>query len=131
MLFSVFVSHNHCKRAVGHSHTSKLSMLPCLLWIPCLQVYSPGLLALLAVPDFSMPYNVICLSSTVLAVFMGGTLNALLWPPGKDAAADLKAAMLSRRAKVVRLVFVIVVFAGVALHFDKELQADLLNRALG
>ncbi|KAF8065876.1 STP13 [Scenedesmus sp. PABB004] len=73
------------------------------------QVYSPGLVVPLAVPDFSMPYNVICLTSTVLAVFLGATLNTLLLRPreledasgGGGGAAAAAAAARRRRAKLL------------------------------
>ncbi len=42
------------------------------------QVRSNGMLLRLATADIAMPYNVICLTSTVLAVFFGATLNTLL-----------------------------------------------------
>lgn len=102
-----------------------------LLVLLCLQVYSPGLLVPLAVPDFSMPYNVICLTSTVLAIFMGGVLNALLWRPGKDErdAADPKTAVKKKQKKMARLVVLVVVFLGVAVYFDADLQAELLKHA--
>lgn len=85
----------------------------------------------LAVPDFSMPYNVICLTSTVLAIFMGGVLNALLWRPGKEArdAADPKVAAQRQRKKVVRLVVLMIVFAGLALHYDADLQQEIIKKA--
>lgn len=52
---------------------------------PCIfQEYSDGSLVQLATPDFSMPYNVICLSSTVMGVFVGSTLNTLAYRPGKE-----------------------------------------------
>lgn len=100
-----------------------------------LQVYSPGLVVPLAVPDFSMPYNVICLTSTVLAVFVGGVLNALLWRPGKEEreAADADKVQQRRRKKVVRLAALVLLFGGVAVYWDPELQAEILAQltALG
>lgn len=42
------------------------------------QVLGPGLLIQLATADVAMPYNVICLTSTVLAVFFGASFNVLL-----------------------------------------------------
>jgi phosphatidylinositol glycan class T len=42
------------------------------------QAVAPGLLVPLAAPDFSMPYNVLCLSSTLLAVHFGLAVNLLL-----------------------------------------------------
>jgi GPI-anchor transamidase subunit T len=41
-------------------------------------VYSEPLLVALPTPDFSMPYNVITLTSTVVAFFAGSMLNTLL-----------------------------------------------------
>ncbi|GFH15092.1 uncharacterized protein HaLaN_11257 [Haematococcus lacustris] len=41
------------------------------------QVVSTGVLVQLATPDISMGYNVICLSSTVMAVYVGAVLTAL------------------------------------------------------
>jgi hypothetical protein len=40
--------------------------------------YSDGVLVALAPPDFSMPYNVVCLTSTALAVYVGASVNGLL-----------------------------------------------------
>jgi phosphatidylinositol glycan class T len=85
----------------------------------------------LAVPDFSMPYNVICLTSTVLAIFMGGVLNALLWRPGKDEreAADPKTAVVMKRKKIIRLFVLVVGFMVVAVYYDSDLQHELLKHA--
>jgi hypothetical protein len=41
-------------------------------------VYTRGLLIPLATPDFSMPYNVITLTSTVIAMIFSSLFNALL-----------------------------------------------------
>lgn len=98
-------------------------------------MYSPGLVVPLAVPDFSMPYNVICLTSTVLAIFMGGVLNVLLWRPGRDEreAADPETAVLNKKRKALRLVVLVVGFMAVAVMYDADLQGQLLKqaRALG
>jgi phosphatidylinositol glycan class T len=98
-------------------------------------LYSPGLLVPLAVPDFSMPYNVICLTSTVLAVFVGGVLNALLWRPGQEARHGADAAQLKqrRRRKLVRLLVLSCAFGGLAMYWDPELQAQVAQQlaALG
>jgi phosphatidylinositol glycan class T len=48
--------------------------------------YTESLLIMLPTPDFSMPYNVICLSCTVIALFMGSMFNTLLNP--KDVKED-------------------------------------------
>jgi hypothetical protein len=42
------------------------------------RVYTTGLQIILPTPDFSMPYNVICLSGTVWALFFGNVFNALI-----------------------------------------------------
>lgn len=39
-----------------------------------LQVLASGLLLQMPTPDVAMPYNVICLTSTVFAVFVGKCL---------------------------------------------------------
>lgn len=40
----------------------------------------------LPIPDFSMPFNVICFTSTLLAVLLGGALNTVLrWVGGRPA----------------------------------------------
>ncbi|KDO22438.1 hypothetical protein SPRG_12719 [Saprolegnia parasitica CBS 223.65] len=41
-------------------------------------LYTEPLLVQLPVPDFSMPYNVICLTSTVVSMAMGSFVNTLL-----------------------------------------------------
>lgn len=49
------------------------------------RVYSTTLLAELATPDFSMPYNVIIMTSTLVALFFGSIFNILtrsfVWTP--------------------------------------------------
>ena len=42
-----------------------------------LRVYAKTLLADLATPDFSMPYNVIIMSSTLIALLFGNIFNTL------------------------------------------------------
>jgi GPI-anchor transamidase subunit T len=41
------------------------------------RIYTDELLVVLPTPDFSMPYNVICLSSTMVAFFFGSMLKML------------------------------------------------------
>lgn len=45
---------------------------------PVLQLHTPTTLLSLPTPDFSMPYNVIILSSTVIALYFGSVVNGLL-----------------------------------------------------
>lgn len=42
-----------------------------------LRIYSSKLLLDLATPDFSMPYNVIIMTSTLMALFFGSVFNAI------------------------------------------------------
>lgn len=41
------------------------------------RIYTPALLVDLATPDFSMPYNVIIMSSTLIALIFGSIFNLL------------------------------------------------------
>lgn len=94
---------------------------------PRSQVYSEGLLVPLATPDFSMPYNVICLTSTVLAIFTGATLNTLLRRSDRKDAADQAAAeRAARRRKAAKFVVVVVVFGGLAVYLDEGLKEAVL-----
>ncbi|GAA5867605.1 hypothetical protein JCM3774_001525 [Rhodotorula dairenensis] len=45
---------------------------------PMLQLHTPTTLLSMPTPDFSMPYNVIILSSTVIALYFGSVVNGLL-----------------------------------------------------
>ncbi|KIY99334.1 GPI transamidase component PIG-T [Monoraphidium neglectum] len=92
-------------------------------------LYSEGLLVPLAPPDFSMPYNVVCLTSTVLAVYVGAVLNALLKRPGAELreAAKGGAGRRAARLKAAKVVVVVVVFGGLALYVDEELQAQVMQ----
>lgn len=100
-------------------------------------MYSLGLVVPLAVPDFSMPYNVICLTSTVLAVFFGAMLNGLLQRPGKEErmeAAGPEAWQQLRRRKLGKLALLLVLFACLGLYLDPSLQQDAqeqLQKLLG
>jgi phosphatidylinositol glycan class T len=42
------------------------------------RIYSQNLLLVLPTPDFSMPYNVITLTGTVIALFFGSTFNLMM-----------------------------------------------------
>lgn len=87
------------------------------------QVASEGAVVQLAQPDFSMPYNVCCLTSTVLAVYLGAMLNALLRRQSPLLSAEQEVAATRRRK--LRVALVVVVFAGAAVYLDKGLQASL------
>lgn len=75
-----------------------------------------------------MPYNVICLTSTVLAVFAGGALNTLLFRPGeaeKQAVSGRGVGKAARKRKQLKLVLVAVVFGGLGVYLDPQLQETL------
>jgi phosphatidylinositol glycan class T len=102
-----------------------------LLLLLLLQVYSPSLVVTLAVPDFSMPYNVICLTSTVLAVFLGAVVGALLLRPAeleKQAHASVAACAAARKRKRVKVVLLLVVFGGLGLYLDPSLQEAVVEQ---
>ena len=40
------------------------------------RIYTEPLLILMPLPDFSMPYNVICLTCTIIAIVFGSIYNA-------------------------------------------------------
>jgi hypothetical protein len=42
------------------------------------RIYSKNLLLVLPTPDFSMPYNVITLTSTLIALFFGSLFNLMM-----------------------------------------------------
>ncbi|EFJ52494.1 hypothetical protein VOLCADRAFT_102993 [Volvox carteri f. nagariensis] len=86
------------------------------------QVFSGGLLVPLAAPDFSMPYNVICLSSTVLAVYFGAIVNLLTRRGSTDASSTPERARASTRGKVLQAVLMLVLFVALALYLDAELR---------
>ena len=51
-------------------------------------VYGDGLIVVMPKPDFSMPFNVITLTSTVLAFLYGSIFNALVRKKGKKKSDD-------------------------------------------
>jgi len=55
-----------------------------------MRVYSNLLLTMMPLPDFSMPFNVITLSSTVIALFFGSTMNHLSRRRSKEKPTPLK-----------------------------------------
>lgn len=62
--------------------TGPMSLRRSDLWMAdrqrVLQLHTPTTLLSLPTPDFSMPYNVIILSSTVIALYFGSVVNGLL-----------------------------------------------------
>ena len=87
-------------------------------------VYTNGVLVPMPVPDFSMPYNVCCLSCTVLALYVLGINSAVFGKPEHDESS----ARQKRIAKVKQLVSVlllVLVCGGLAISTDKKLQRQL------
>ncbi len=78
-----------------------------------------------------MPYNVCCLTSTVLAIYIGAVLNTLMKRhKGPGSGADAKAEASN---KAVKFVVVLVVFGGLAVYLDDGLreQAQGLAQQVG
>ncbi|EFJ07684.1 hypothetical protein SELMODRAFT_429609 [Selaginella moellendorffii] len=106
---------------VGHSHILAVvqSQRP-------MQIYSEVSLMQLATPDFSMPYNVITLTCTVLALYFGSLLNALRRRIGeeeRESKEGKKAGLLSQKLKWLRnekhmrvIKVILVVIIGVAVN---------------
>ncbi|GAB4823674.1 hypothetical protein N2152v2_010720 [Parachlorella kessleri] len=85
--------------------------------------HSAAHLVPLPVPDLSMPFNVCCFTSTLLAVYFGGMLNALLRPPQQPGLATTdKKRRASLRAKLRRVLAIGLVGGGLAFYLDKDLQ---------
>ncbi|GAA6038309.1 hypothetical protein JCM8097_003937 [Rhodosporidiobolus ruineniae] len=64
---------------------------------PLLRLHTPTTLLSLPLPDFSMPYNVIILTSTVVALFFGSVVNGLI---RRWYCVDLTPAAAVEKAKV-------------------------------
>lgn len=87
--------------------------------------FTPHSVVSLATPDFSMPYNVCCLSSTLLAIFFGAMLNLLISRP-RIAALQARSKS-ARRRKILFIIFMLVAFMFLAVFLD----ADLHNWVVG
>lgn len=84
-------------------------------------LYGTGALVPLPTPDFSMPYNVCCMTCTVLAIYILGMISVVFDKPATGAAST-KAA---RRKQVGKVVVLFVCFGSAALAFDKSLQRQI------
>jgi len=93
------------------------------------QVASEGAVMQLAQPDFSMPYNVCCLTSTVLAVYLGAMLNAVLRRQAPQLSEGQAAA--AGRARKFRVAAVLLAFGGAAVYLDPGLQSSLRKKLQG
>ena len=84
-------------------------------------MYTTGTLVPLPTPDFSMPYNVCCMTCTVLAIYILGVISVVFDKPATGAAST-KAA---RQKQVAKVVVLFVCFGSAALAFDKSLQRQI------
>lgn len=84
----------------------------------------------LAQPDFSMPYNVTCFTSTLLAIYFGSMLTLMLRRPKEMEAAAALAAKATKVKKLGKVAVVVVLFSALLLYLDKEVQRTV-GDALG
>ena len=100
----------------------------------------------LPIPDASMPFNVVCFTSTIMAVTFGSVLNALVTARKSSAGGggtvaggssgegeESEEARRERRkkvikAKAVRLILVFVLVGGTAVYMDRDLQRTVTSR---
>jgi phosphatidylinositol glycan class T len=68
------------------------------------QIYSENLLVHLATPDFSMPYNVITFTMTVLALYFGSLLNVLRRRLGEEERLQAKITGSQHAGKLMTLI---------------------------
>lgn len=87
-------------------------------------VYSNGVLIPMPTPDFSMPYNVCCLSCTVLALYVMG-INAAVFSKPEHDVADAKQNKAAKRRQLASVLLLVLVFGSLAVSTDKALQRQL------
>ena len=75
----------------------------------------------LPIPDASMPFNVVCFTSTAIAVTFGSVLNVLLLKPRSkaDAAGGYRRAL---KMRLLRGALMLVLVGCTAIYMDKDLQ---------
>jgi len=74
-----------------------------------------------------MPFNVVCFSSTVVAVLFGALLNTMLLPPA-EAVGRGRGLQLGKKTVKQRLLRVVIVlgFVGIAaVYMDRNLQRQV------
>ncbi|KAL3156874.1 hypothetical protein ABBQ38_001141 [Trebouxia sp. C0009 RCD-2024] len=84
-------------------------------------LYTTGALVALPTPDFSMPYNVCCMTCTVLAIYILGVMSIVFEKPDSGVAST-KAA---KKKQVLKVVVLFVCFGSAAFAFDKSLQRQV------
>lgn len=82
------------------------------------EIFTNNVVVSVATPDFSMPYIVCSLSSSVLAIYAGLVVAAIT--KRRRAAALWALSRRGRRTRAVKLVVVVVVFVCLALYLDSE-----------
>ena len=89
-------------------------------------------LVLLPIPDFSMPFNVVSFTSTVLAIYCGGVVKTLL---RSGAEAEGGAARPAWRNRLRRVLLVLLASLTVALlalpEFQRQVDSALQSLVLG
>lgn len=101
--------------------------------------WSPLLLVNLPIPDASMPFNVVCFTSTAVALACSSLLNALLTTqttssPQTDGDRDGASVKRAMRGRALRLVVVLVASGGLAVYLDRDVQRkaeSVVNSLLG
>lgn len=88
------------------------------------RVYSNGMVVPVPTPDFTMPYNVLCMSGTVLMVFVAGLAKVLYQKTSPEGASETGGA--SKRMKL-GLVLVGVGLFGVAVYLDESFQEQVVS----
>ena len=84
-------------------------------------VYTTGVLVPLPTPDFSMPYNVCCMTCTVLAIYLLGVVSVVFDKSEHDASSS-KAA---RKKQVAKMLALLVCVGTAAIALDKSLQRQI------
>ncbi|KAL4442069.1 hypothetical protein ABPG77_011330 [Micractinium sp. CCAP 211/92] len=80
----------------------------------------------LPIPDFSMPFNVICFTSTLLAVLLGGATNTVLRSSEELAGRGAAAAGVPLwKRKLRRVLALLALAAALAVYLDRDLQRQL------
>ena len=84
-------------------------------------LYTSGVLVPLPTPDFSMPYNVCCMTCTVLAIYILGVMSIVFEKPVTDAASSKSAI----RKQMAKMTILLLCFGSAAIALDKSLQRQI------
>ncbi|GMH32251.1 hypothetical protein BSKO_00085 [Bryopsis sp. KO-2023] len=89
------------------------------------KAYTEGTLVHLATPDFSMPYNVCCLTSTVLAVYIGMVLKALTRRPKEELIKQGKKKEWKKR--VLKIIVLMCFMGALVLYVDPDIRDSVFG----